>query len=506
MWISKLTLENFRSYEQAELNFSSRINVLIGANNAGKSSILLPLLGLQEGLPHPTSRDARIGATKSQVNITFGNIDESAWEGSFERVWYEYRPKHTDYIMQGKPKNSNQSSGVAKLPNREPKNFIYPFISKRKVTQLGEQVIDQTVESVPSTFENLNAKIDRIMNPEFLPAHSMYMKACDDILGFRVTTAHTGQGKRAVYTVENMRNIPLLAMGEGVMNILGLVVHLAISSKKLFLIEEPENDVHPKALKALLDLIIEKSTDNQFIITTHSNIVLKKLGSVTQAKVFAISSTLKDRLPTSIVSEVESTPDARRSALAELGYELYDADLWSAWLFLEESSAEKLVREYFIPWYCPELVGRLRTFSAHSVTEVSPKFKDFNELFVYLHLEPLYKNRAWVVIDAGVDEAEVIKELRATYTSSGWKESQFTQLSKHDFEDYYPSRFGGEVSRIKGIQNKSDRRIAKKRLLDAVELWIHDNSAQAKHEFSESAVEVINIIKNISSSLRKMPT
>jgi predicted ATPase len=34
-------------------------------------------------------------------------------------------------------------------------------------------------------------------------------------------------------------------MGEGVMNILGLIVHLAIAENRLFLVEEPENDVHP---------------------------------------------------------------------------------------------------------------------------------------------------------------------------------------------------------------------------------------------------------------------
>ena len=41
-------------------------------------------------------------------------------------------------------------------------------------------------------------------------------------------------------------------MGEGVANIVGLLVDLCLAENKLFLIEEPENDIHPKALKGLL--------------------------------------------------------------------------------------------------------------------------------------------------------------------------------------------------------------------------------------------------------------
>ncbi len=67
---------------------------------------------------------------------------------------------------------------------------------------------------------------------------------------------------------------------------------------------------------------------------------------------------------------------------------------WVTWSFgplgflLEESSAEKIVREYLIPWFVPKLGGKLRTFSARSVSEVEAKFEDFNKLFVFLHLSP----------------------------------------------------------------------------------------------------------------------
>ena len=341
------------------------------------------------------------------------------------------------------------------------------------------------------------------MNPAFLPAHNLYMRACEEILGFLVTTAHTGQGKRAVYTIQNMDNIPLLAMGEGVMNILGLVVHLAMAQHRLFLIEEPENDVHPKALKSLLDLIAEKAETNQFIVTTHSNIVLKRLGAIPDAKVFNVEYKFVERMPTSTVVEIGPSTDERQTVLSDLGYELNDVGMWDAWLFLEESSAEKIIREYLVPWFADSLNGRLRTFSTHSLSEVGPKFRDFNDLFVFLHLEPVYRNRAWVLIDGGESESKILLDLRAKYHPSGWRETQFRQLPHHDFEEYYPIEFAGQVARIKALGDKKAIREAKKLLLENVEAWIKTDQSQARKAFESSASDVIAVLTDIKTELDK---
>jgi len=95
------------------------------------------------------------------------------------------------------------------------------------------------------------------------------------------------------YIVSNRDNIPLDMMGEGIANLLGLIVDLCMAENQLFVIEEPENDVHPKALKKLLNLIAEKSVNNQFIITTHFNIVAKYLGAHPNCKLFSVSATQK---------------------------------------------------------------------------------------------------------------------------------------------------------------------------------------------------------------------
>jgi AAA15 family ATPase/GTPase len=40
MWISEIELKNFRSFPDAKIQLSEGINLIIGSNNSGKSSLL----------------------------------------------------------------------------------------------------------------------------------------------------------------------------------------------------------------------------------------------------------------------------------------------------------------------------------------------------------------------------------------------------------------------------------------------------------------------------------
>ncbi|HNX35961.1 MAG TPA: AAA family ATPase [Kiritimatiellia bacterium] len=116
MWIQSLTLRNIRSFAEAKVGFSKRINVLVGPNNAGKSTILLPLLGLQEGLPHPGLADVRLGETEASAEMTLGDCDQKYFRKKFTRVWYQYRKDNNDFPLLGAVEGKNQPEGVNKAP------------------------------------------------------------------------------------------------------------------------------------------------------------------------------------------------------------------------------------------------------------------------------------------------------------------------------------------------------------------------------------------------------
>jgi predicted ATPase len=503
MKVSKVTLSNVRGYENSEIELSPKINLLVGENNSGKTTILKSLLLLQDrSLAGPY--DVRSHQVEGFVELKL----------SRDIIFKHFTPQFSNgvYLSSVDCVRHNLTNGSMFLGNSdamgqlmnyshcfpavEPYNFIYPFLSKRKVPELQEQVGTQFSNSVSGNFTHIVAKVDRI-STDGLPKKEEYIKACREILGFHVSSLPSISGKKAAYIIDSDYSIPLESMGEGVSNILSLILDLCIAKDKLFLIEELENDIHPKALKKLLNLIIEKSDTNQFVITTHSNIVLKHLGGCDSTKIFKVDMTFEDKIPTSSISEIENTPEARRDVLEDLGYELFDFDVWDTWLILEESSAEVIIREFLIPYFVPGLKDVLKTCAAGSVSKVSARIEALHSLCLFLHLQKSFNDRIWVVVDGGDNEKKITDDLKNKYKS--WKEDRIVQVTEHDFEKYYPPQFQEQVNDTL-TKSDNDKRKAKKELLDEVKKWYRENPALAKEEFQKSASEVINILKGIETA------
>lgn len=502
MKITAIELTNIRGFKLLpETKLSKKINVFIGANNAGKSTILKAIHSVQMDDELSIS-DVTIGQKDGVVKLYF--------EGAFgDRLNFQYGSYYTfEFRTKARKLFSAGSVNYERtdpIPTMEPKNLIYPYLSKRKSISFSDEINEINTNAVTGNFTHLFSKIDRLVTPQFKTGNTQYIKACQDILGFEISTIASRSGKKGVYYVHNQEHIPLQSMGEGVTNIIGLITDLCVAENKIFIIEEPENDIHPTALKALMNFVIEKSDTNQFFVSTHSNIVMKYLGGAPESKIFSVNAALSDpqrpSLFVSTLKEISDNHDERRAVLEDLGYEFNDFGLWSAWLFLEESSAEVLIREWFIKWYVPELSNKLRTFSANSLSQIIPKFDDFNKLFVFLHLEPAYKNKVWVIIDGGNEENKIIEELHNRYIKNGWDTDNFSQFSEHDFENYYPTQFKEKIALAINQKDKQKKRIAKKELLNEIKAWIVKDEKTAKAEFKKSAQEIINKLKEIAKAI-----
>lgn len=294
-------------------------------------------------------------------------------------------------------------------------------------------------------------------------------------------------------------------MGEGVPGILYLIIDILSAKDRIFIIEEPENDIHPLALKKLLLFLISEIKSNQFFISTHSHIVVNYLSGVAGSKLFELNSKIVENNGLSgfrtEVFEVPGDQKSRQLIFEKLGNDLTDFNLSKGWLILEESSAESLIRDYFIDWFAPKLKGSLKTISANGIENINLKFQDLNRLFLYLHLEPIYKNKVWVIIDNGERERIIIENLKVNYGKSGWNSTNFINFNKDDFEKYYPMRFLSEIQEIDQVQEAKKRGILKMSLLEKVKLWIRENPEEAKLEFEKSAADVKNHLISIEKIL-----
>ncbi len=538
MKIRTLTLQNLKSYPHAELNFSPTINLLIGENNSGKTTIIRSLLNLQYKAFE--RKDIRSDETSAKVLIELSDVsavdvrlfqnprthdpvkhdksievfwhlgltpagtvvEENLYDGTGKTLW-KVNTKSRKY---GKAKPVEKSfSDFPMFPDVENKsNFIFPFLAKRKTDYYDSNINHEQYFKIQEGMRNLAARVHRLENPSH-PRHDKFISLCDDILGFKIGVIpldqQHGNGYEPGMYVTSTTMIPIRSMGEGVVNILGFIVTLLTEDGKLILVEELENDIHPTALKKLLTLIREKSEKNQFVISTHSHIVLKYLGVVPDSRIFfteIVNDFRSNPIPTSKVTVMKNDPKSRMDVLEKLGYEFNDFELYEAYLILEESSAECIIRDFLIPNFVPQLYGRLRTIAARGVDDLDARVSDFNRLFVFIHTSPIYFKKAWVVADGDNPGKECITGLRAKFKS--WPADHFLNFTKNNFEEFYPSRFKDAINAAFSL-NGDKKQKAKEKLIVEVMEWSLKNRDEAMKEFESSASEVIKVLQLISKRL-----
>lgn len=544
MYIKKLNLKNIRSFSNLDITFSNSINLLVGHNNSGKSTIIKALNKLQNN--HSLSvEDVRKGTEWGKIYIDLENISEDERKTfvigeknatrsfpntnkvkiAFE-LYNDLVPEkrkqdavlfdghcHFNIDKLGVINAQNKNGAVEEpitfhsLPNIETQNnFIYPLFAKRKYGHYGNnQLGERETFAVSEDLRNLTSKIQRISNPS-LPKFKRFEKLVRDILGFAIGIIPHGETSTniGVYIDDNTV-IPIDHMGEGVVNVLGLIVTLLTEDNKLYLIEEPENDIHPAALKKLLQLIIDKSKKNQFVISTHSNIVVKYLG-IEGSKLFHLKwkpgeENKETQVPTTEVAELENEPESRIQLLEELGYDLFDFDLFSSYLILEESSAETLIKDFLIPLFYPSLQGKLKTIAAAGADDLSPRFHDFLRLFVYIHQNPIYKSRVWVIADGDDAGKKNIDFIKSKFPS--WSPEHFINLKKNNIEEYYPEQFKERFASIIGEHDKQKKRELKRALTLEFISFVQKDTENAKELLKESCKELLEILSDIEKTLKK---
>lgn len=509
MRITRMNIRNLKSYEDSGTLEFGPINVIVGRNNSGKSVLLRGIHLIQTGSLFQPS-DARFRQNTVQVDLELEDVDVlkywpdsrsslSGW-GNAEIVISGINPQTyagpTVTLAVGQ-----ESIAPGQIANKEPSNLIYPFLAKRKVTAFDQVVDAGKTSAITSNLQNLVSKVQRISTVGH-PSEPEYTDLCQQVLGFRVTTHASPGGQQAGIHVGKFDYIPIENMGDGIPHLLGLVTDLCIADGNVFLIEELENDIHPEGLKALLRVIVEKSVNNQFFVSTHSNIVLRWLGGAPGARVFLTSlESGPGEVPSSVVTEVPATAHARGEILTQLGYELQDFDLWDGWLFLEESSAERLIRDQLVPLFAPGL-SRLRTIAVGGTSKAEPTFEDFNRLFRFTHLEERYRNRAWVMLDGDAPGRDAIAGLQARYRD--WQPAQFGTWGAEDFEAYYPTHFKDQAKAALALKGDSKRN-AKRELLNEVLGWCKKTDEGTRRaSFEASAHEVIEVLRKIEDALAKI--
>jgi len=482
-----------------DVPFGSKFNIIVGQNNSGKSTILRGILSAQ-GFPLDAT-DIRPNAADSWISIELDEVKQN--DRVDNRPTHENRMRFNVALSGNYPDYRgisvrNLGAGNQIFSSRRPAHTLVPFLAKRKSSGFSEAVNAAAHLPITGLLDNLYSNID-VLATAGHPHHENYIAASREILGLTITTKASVNGKVAGFYFDPDNFVTLDRMGDGVTEIIALITELCLARDKIFVLEEPETNLHPRGLKALLNMVRAAADTNQFFIATHSNVVVRELGGHGDSSVFRVYR--EDDAPTapSRVEQVARSPEAHMNLLRELGYEFTDFDLHEGWLFLEESSAERVIRDILIPQFVPKLRGRLRTFSAAGVDNLEPTISEFRRLITFVHLQPVYDGRLWARADGDTAGVEVIDHMRQTFPD--FSEEALSTFHRPQFELYYPEEFREKVEQVLAIDDKKRRRQGKAELLHEVLAWTEQNKEFAKAAWETSAAEPIAFLKQIARKL-----
>jgi predicted ATPase len=496
-----LHLDQIRCFPEADVALDA-ITVLVGPNNSGKSTILKCLALIQEGLVATPGSFGRAEATGlPTITIQLSDVQRQDFQ---QADAIDYRnpgliitpttANSATMRLTGTLADVNRDDAITKFQSIVPNNPILAFFSARRQFGYQESVSKQTGMQVSGNLSNLAQRLQRLQSrPD---QWDNYVSLSDDILGFHLVPLQSPNGNLPGVVFGADSEIMVDALGDGVPSIGWMVAELMAAERKLILIEEPEHDLHPASLRKLVDLMVDAAMRNQILVTTHSHVVLNTLGAA-GGRVYRVDPLTTDAraIPRSSVQLADSREE-RIQVLDDLGYTLADMGLYEGWIVFEEASAESVIRN-LIPLFAPKL-RMTRTVSGRGADRSSKLFDEYNRLFLFVHLEPRYRDKAWVILDGDDAGRGAIQRLHERYTS--WSADHFRTWSVVNFEQFYPARFHDRVATTLALEGEG-KRAAKGDLAKDVAEWITQEPDAAAKEFIESASEVVATLREIEANL-----
>lgn len=338
MKIEKLVLQNYKSFKnRTEINFNEGLNILVGDNEAGKSTILeaihLCLSGLLNGrlikqdfhqyLFNYEIVEEYLTKVKTEhtaqlpemlIEVYFQNNDELAeFEGSLnsdhnpkaQGIRFEiklddaYADLYQDLIQSAE----EQTSIPIEYFHIQWQSFARKAVISR-VIPIKSVLIDSSSSKLKNGSDIYLSKIikDGLDRNEQIGLAQSYRKLKQSFnedtnitaLNTKISNNIPISDKQLSITVDlssnnswesqlttNFNNIPFDQIGKGEQCIVKTNLALTHSherDKNLILIEEPENHLSHTKLNTLISQIQEKGSDKQIIISTHSSFVANKLG------------------------------------------------------------------------------------------------------------------------------------------------------------------------------------------------------------------------------------
>jgi hypothetical protein len=325
--LKSLKIENFRCFPSFELKKLGRINLLVGKNNSGKTSILeaiqmfysennLEALGdtmknrgeylLDEGnneydirhlfYGHEINLDSEFSIeginleNNNRLEFSFSLIEDSDLE-SFDivpRLMIKWLPKekgeisfplsingglNVDYFRRQRLQRTLRGTNKADKPTQFVRSSS---LDKETMKNLFDQIVLTPDEDlVIQALKSIEPDIERIasINPRLRGS-------------FVVQKTNNSDQRIPLASMINFQRIPIGSMGDGISRILGLTLALINAKNGVLLVDEIDTGLHFSAMSDMWKLLYEtaKRLNVQVFATTHSRDCWESLAEIAEAK------------------------------------------------------------------------------------------------------------------------------------------------------------------------------------------------------------------------------
>jgi predicted ATPase len=313
MKISNIQLSDawsFRADTPCNVVFDPNITVIIGKNNSGKSNIFR---GLKWVAAH-IRMDTNISLERNDAYDYGENHITAKPSLALDVDFSSDEKRHLESVFSGFVNKQQAASAVLSLPLSIRYKFagaLNNSVSLRKqwlpikqqegivVNAFNQQVADQMTNwlhdyinkhlTLLSGWRSLSSKVEgdktiiQVLH-EMQGANTDnpgQLRLFDKVERFflRLTGLNSGQLRisadgKDLNVRYRERYLPIKSFGDGVVHTLLMAFEFMRKQNHVFLIEEPETHLHPELIRMLMAEIAADKNNNQYIITTHSPVLL----------------------------------------------------------------------------------------------------------------------------------------------------------------------------------------------------------------------------------------
>lgn len=275
MNIKSVSIKSFKGIQHVELKNCSPINILVGKNNAGKSSILhaidMAILALNLGNWNPFQLKLEIKDLFTDVGNFEIQLDLYDNQSIQVKSTKEFGPQITP------PGTNNSVKSVLIFPdagarlldrNHRTPRWVYEQVEARNFGSVNALEILYTIKHYSERNENGFTQ-------------DSYTSLINEIKYYfpDLTNIASDRTDRDISTLvyeEFGRRLDILYSGTGLKHFIDVLIKTTLSKANIVLLDEPEMGLHPDLQRQFIEYLVKLSKEKkiQFFISTHSPIFL----------------------------------------------------------------------------------------------------------------------------------------------------------------------------------------------------------------------------------------